>query len=841
MIRLAAGTSLSLVLSLAHAHAQFPGTGNAGQAGPNDRMLVEAKQLVYNNDANTVEAVGDVQIFYKGRTLEADRVVYNRATKRVFAEGNARLTEANGQLVTGSRFDLTDDFRDGFIDTLRTENPDRSRFAAPRAERSGGDTVSFITGTYTACEPCKDNPERPPLWQVRSQRIIHKGDEKTVYFESSRLEFAGVPIAYIPYFWAPDSTVKRQTGFLAPTIYSSTPLGFGVGLPFFWNLAPNYDLTLTPTILSRQGFLGVAEWRHRVINGSYTIRTAGIFQADPGAFAAAPVGAGDTRFRGSVETFGTFDINDKWRFGWDLSGSTDRYFYRNYRIRSDGLTATFFREVTSSVYLNGQTANAWFDARAYYFRPLSYIDWQKQQPIVHPVIDYNKRIDGPSWLGGEITVDANVTSLSREQSAFQTIPVGSRFFTTTNYLASTPAPNAASFYEGCIVYNRTECLLRGVGGTASRATLDISWRRQVIDPLGQVWTPYASLRADAFYTTLNSGGFTNDFQTAFGVREGGVGRLMPAIGLNYAYPLVITAGSGNHVISPVAQIVARPNETNIARTPNEDAQSMVFDDTNLFQWNRFSGYDRAEGGIRMSYGLNYAGTFSNGATANALIGQSLHLSGRNSFGVADGNNTGINTGLDTRNSDYVARVQLTPTPYGTITARGRFDERTFAAKALEVSASAFLDPFSASVTYARYDAQPERAQPFRREGIVLSSGVKLGQFWSVRGAVLYDLDKYLTDRVRVAQQNFFDPSVVRTSRTPRFSPASVSLGARYQDDCTIFDVTYFSSFRDTTEGTAPRNNQGILLRLELRTLGGVNFRQAIGEQTGGNADGIVTR
>ncbi|MGL4441828.1 MAG: LPS-assembly protein LptD [Bosea sp. (in: a-proteobacteria)] len=841
MGRLAASTGLALVLGICHAYSQnipIPGqrqtATQSGQA--KDRMLIEAKQLVYNNDKNTVEALGDVQIFYQGRTLEANRVVYNRETKRVFAEGNARLTEANGQVVTGSKFDLTDDFRDGFIDTLRTENPDKSRFAAPRGERSAGDTVSFTTGTYTACEPCKDNPEKPPLWQVRSQRIIHKGDEKTIYFEGSTLEFAGIPVAYIPYFWSPDSTVKRQTGFLAPTIYSSTQLGFGVGTPFFWNLAPNYDLTITPTFFSRQGFLGSAEWRHRLVNGAYTIRGSGIFQSDPTAFDAAPIGAGTNKFRGSIETFGHFDINDKWRFGWDLAGSTDRYFYNNYRMRSHALTATFFREITSSVYLNGQSENAWFDVRGYHFRPLNYTEWQKQQPIIHPSLEYNKRFEGPGWLGGEVAFDANVISLSREQSAFQTIPTagsgpdGKLPFSTSRYLASN---SVASYYEGCFIYNKTECLLRGVGGSTNRASVSLSWRRQMIDPIGQVWTPFVGARADAFYTTLNSGGINNDFQRSFGVREGSSTRFMPLMGLSYAYPLVISAASGNHVISPSAQIIIRPNETNIGRTANEDAQSMVFDDTNLFQWNRFSGYDRNEGGSRLTYGLNYTGTFDNGSYVNALFGQSYHLAGLNSYTVSDSVNSGANTGLDKRKSDYVARLSVAPSSYGSVVAKARFDEKDFSAKAIEVSANVRLGPAYATATYARLDAQPDRAQPFRREGISLGGGVKFAEYWTAYGTVTYDLDKYITDRVNVRSFNLANPLTPKPlPSTPRFSPSAMTMGLRYQDECTVFDVTYFTSFGDTSQGTLPRTNQGVLMRLELRTLGEVRHRQGLDELSG---------
>jgi LPS-assembly protein len=145
-----------------------------------DQLLLEARELVYDNDRNTVTAVGDVELNYKGRTLQADRVVYDRASGRVTAEGNARLTETDGTVVTASRFELTDDFRSGFIDSLRITQattdqgrPVTARFSAPRAERIEGETTVFERGTYTACEPCKANPEKPPLWQVKAARIIH--------------------------------------------------------------------------------------------------------------------------------------------------------------------------------------------------------------------------------------------------------------------------------------------------------------------------------------------------------------------------------------------------------------------------------------------------------------------------------------------------------------------------------------------------------------------------------------------------------------------------------------------------------------------------------------------
>ena len=77
-----------------------------------------------------------------------------------------------------------------------------SRPASPptRAERSGGNFTVFHNGVYTACEPCKDDPKKPPKWQVKAARIIHDQGEKMLYFEDARLEFARRPVGLLSVF-----------------------------------------------------------------------------------------------------------------------------------------------------------------------------------------------------------------------------------------------------------------------------------------------------------------------------------------------------------------------------------------------------------------------------------------------------------------------------------------------------------------------------------------------------------------------------------------------------------------------------------------------------------------
>ncbi len=138
-LALLALTGLTLWLAGPAAAQSPPAAPAAQQAKPQDKLVIDADQLIYDKDKNTVSAVGSVQLFYQGRVLQADRVIYNRATKRVYAEGHAKMTDEHGDVVYGSRFDLTDNFRDGFIDSVQLLTSDKTRFSSPRVERQNGD------------------------------------------------------------------------------------------------------------------------------------------------------------------------------------------------------------------------------------------------------------------------------------------------------------------------------------------------------------------------------------------------------------------------------------------------------------------------------------------------------------------------------------------------------------------------------------------------------------------------------------------------------------------------------------------------------------------------------
>ncbi len=814
-------TRLVLVASVLHLAGSFDASaqtlteklGSRSVAKEDDRLLVEAKTLVYDKDKGTVSAVGDAQLYYQGKVLEADKVIYDQSTKRVQAIGHVRMREPTGEIAYGDKMELTDDFKDGFIQSLRILRSDKSRFSAPHAERIDGDATVFENGTYTACEPCKDAPEKPPLWQVRATKIIHKNEERMIYYENAVIEFGGFPVFWMPYASAPDPTVKRKTGFLPPHYIANTALGTGISLPFFWNLAPDYELRLTPTLLSRQGLLMQTEWKQRLENGIYNIRVTGINQNDPSAFSAAPTGPGKRDVRGSIESAGLFYLNEKWKAGWDVSLLSDRWFLKNYKLKSETLTSfidSSLQTSTSTAYLTGQGDRSLFDMRGYYFKSLtSTNDVQKSQPVIAPVIDYDRRFETPSFLGGETRLTANYTSSSRDEADYRSL------YRISNLYGDHQGAGHSTCIDGR--YRRSDCILRGVAGHYDRATMEVAWRKTFIDPLGQSWTPFGSLRSDATFMSLNQSGANNSYQTQFihSNNEATV-RPMAAAGVTYRFPFVAHQWGMTHVVEPIGQIITRPGEININRIPNEDAQSLVFDDTTLFEVNKFSGYDRVEGGTRANVGAKYSITADGGASANVLFGQSFHLSGINSFANGGAAVVGPQSGLDTGKSDYVGRIQLIPSANYSFTSKARFDEVSGAMKRLELQGAATVGRFSTNVTFGRYAAQQLIGYSYRREGVLASTKYAIDDNYYVFGGTALDMAR------KEAELSLLDHSN-RTTSLPVVSGVFGGLG--YKDECAVFEVSYSEAMGGAVTGTTQRNRT-LLLRIELKTLGATRFSQS---------------
>lgn len=730
-------------------------------ADPNAQMLLEATELQYDLDNDIISAVGNVQIYYSDYTLEAERVTLNRRTSRLFAEGNVRLTEPDGNVITTQSMELSDDFRNGFARSLQVDTYNRTRFTAEKATREDGETTVFEDGTYTVYTKPTTPPGKPPLWRIKAAKITHKQSEKTVYYEDARLEFWGVPIAYLPFMSHPDPGVRQKSGFLAPTTVYDDRLGIGISIPYQWVLAPNYDVMLTATPLSKQGLFVEGTWRHRLENGTYSVYGAGLRQESPEEFAGS---SGERELRGLINTRGQFDLNAQWNWGWDVTHFSDRAFVKDYELEGSNQD-----EIVSKLFLTGQSERNRFDAKGYTFRVLQedssladphdpsapftpiHQDLQAKQPTVHPVIDYSYIFADPI-VGGELAVDSNFTSLTRERTD--------------------------AFSSGGI--DR----FRGVEGTFSRASVSAEWRRTLIDPIGQVFTPFAYAKTDLYF--LGSA----DPNVATMTDEAFVGRAMPAIGIEYRYPFLATFEGGSHVFEPIAQVVVRPNEHRIGELPNDDAQSLVFDDTTLFDYDKFSGYDRSEGGTRANVGVQYKLQMNNGGFVSGLIGRSFHIAGENSYATPDLLNTASSSGLQTDQSDYVSRVYFDTNTGFRLGARARFDNADFTVQRAEVQASGISGPVTASFTYAFLTAQPDLGIDDNREELQAASSVRLLTNWRLFGSMRFDM-----------QNN----NLVRDA-----------FGLGYDDEGFSMSLAFAE---DRSRNNGNTTDQTVFLRVGLRTLG----------------------
>jgi LPS-assembly protein len=242
-------------------------------------------------------------------------------------------------------------------------------------------------------------------------------------------------------------------------------------------------------------------------------------------------------------------------------------------------------------------------------------------------------------------------------------------------------------------------------------------------------------------------------------------------------------------------VIIRPSETNIGKLPNEDSQSLVFDDTNLFKVDKFSGWDRVEGGGRANAGVEYVAQFNRGGNLNMLFGQSYQLFGLNSFAVGDITNTGLGSGLDKNLSDYVARIAFQPNRTYTFSSRFRFDQADFTLQRLEIEASANFDRWNASILYGDYAAQPQLGYLSRRDGILTSGAYKVSENWVVNAGVRYDIEAGKLSQTR--------------------------LGLGYIAACFIMSFQYYTDFTYSGNVTT---SQTYLLQISLRTLGGTGFQ-----------------
>ena len=232
----------------------------------------------------------------------------------------------------------------------------------------------------------------------------------------------------------------------------------------------------------------------------------GIDEQQPNLFAPYPYGAGDQRLRGSIESKGNFFLNPYWQFGWNATWLSDKFFANDYKLQGIDFSNYYFQDVVSSVYLRGQAGLSYFDLSAYHFEGTTANDDNRTLPVAAPVLDYNRIFNVPEdrtyGLGGEATVDFNLANIDQNNAAFQS--TGLQTFDNAYHLYNVCETIVGGKYVNS--YYPGACMLRGIAGDYTRASGQVSWQRSYIDPIGEVWKPFAFARLDGEATELDETG-----------------------------------------------------------------------------------------------------------------------------------------------------------------------------------------------------------------------------------------------------------------------------------------------------------------------------------------------
>ncbi len=691
------------------------------------RVNVVADKLIYDGRSEVATATGTVQLTYGPYVLTATKVAYDMKNGTFTANGSIVLREPNGNVVEADFAELNETFSEGFARHVRALLTNDVTITAQYARRFENGIVVYEKASYTACVDCVSDGGTP-AWQIVAREAKHDLQQRTIYYRDARLEFGGVPVFWTPYLAYPDPTVKRRTGFLLPSFHSGHP-GFGVTTPFFWDIAPNMDLTFSPRWTTQQGVLGDVEWRHRLNSGIYSARVFGIYELDDtdNEDVSRP-------WRTAGRTEGAFDINSDWSWGWDATAVSDRDFLDDYDLDDRDMLA-------SNVHVTGLSDRNYTKAQIIGWQTLSDSDDPEEMPVALPFIQGDYVLE-PEVLGGEFAVRFNAYSLQRQESV-----------------------------------NEPDRALE-LGTHQTHAMAEAEWKRRMISGAGLVVTPFAQVRSDAYFSQDVPDAETEEDPDFY---------LTPTAGFDLRMPFIADHGPVQSVLTPVFQVIAAPSEQRDDDNANEDAITLNFDTTSLFLSDRFTGYDRREGGVRANAGVNYTLLGENGTFIRMSLGESFHIAGENSFATG--------SGLEGTSSDLVGAVALQLNEHATLGYQARVEEDLSRVNVQEATLGLTFDQFSGSLSYADIAEAANYGRPEDAQQIWADGTYHIDEVWSVFGGVRYDLEES-----KVMEH---------------------SIGAAFECDCMKAEIQYSMSRDDEYDGDDEGTDHRIEIGIELRTIGAV--------------------
>ena len=333
----------------------------------------EADSVTVNQDDGSMLAVGNVEMQQAGMTLTADEVRYNRDEDRAVASGDVTFIDADGGVHRSDVMTLDTEFTHIVADTLRSRYPDGSFFIADSGDIRTDSVSVYDSSRFSPCDCDFENGETP-IWDLRATSTRHNVETRTIIHRNVRMHIMNLPIGYLPYLAHPDWTVRRRSGFLAPSFIINTDLGLTASIPYFMVIDETSDAEITPYRFQHRG---------------NAVRTRYRRFWDRSEFGATLYTANVETYKKNRENVAAIDAAYGARIGqgWDvdmrLRRASQDTFMRRYKF--NGSTS-----LKSEIVAQKQTQDRYYRVEMWDIQGLNAADTADTEPSVLPHVFYEK-------------------------------------------------------------------------------------------------------------------------------------------------------------------------------------------------------------------------------------------------------------------------------------------------------------------------------------------------------------------------------------------------------------------------------------------------------------------
>ncbi|MDT3722311.1 LPS-assembly protein LptD [Pseudomonas oryzihabitans] len=235
---------------------------------------VSAKASRYEQEQQVATLAGDVVLRQGGMQVESQEANLHQLENRGELKGNVRFRD-NGLLMVGDKADMQLDNGQVQVDNAEfVMHQSHARGSALYAKRGDDAIIRLKDGTYTTCEPGSN------AWQVKGNTVTLNPATGLGYATNATLRVKDIPVLYTPFIYFPIDD-RRQSGFLAPSISTSSDTGFAITTPYYFNLAPNYDATLYPRFMAKHGLQTEGEFRYLTRSSEGQVYGSYLKDSDP--------------------------------------------------------------------------------------------------------------------------------------------------------------------------------------------------------------------------------------------------------------------------------------------------------------------------------------------------------------------------------------------------------------------------------------------------------------------------------------------------------------------------------------------------------------------------------